>query len=188
MLGLSETVETEVYAEHHCSNEEGKYGVDPQAGACDAADRVVVIAGEKRTDKRCEAVGEAYTGKNGDVEEIIYKRSRGQRVGGIMTHHDVVGEADSNVAELTLKKRKRQLTDSSVIVGVYGYELYQILIAVAAENAEQIKEQINEVEVERERTDSGELRHSFGGSHHCHAFYLLGVPCGKADENEDAND
>lgn len=60
------------------------------------------------------------------------------------------------------------------------------LVAVAAEDAEQEEEQVDEVEIERERAYGGELAHGSFGGDHCEALYLLGVPGGKSDEYEHA--
>lgn len=73
------------------------------------ADCIVVFACEKGSNQRSEAVGKAHTCKYGDVEEIVYKRRRGQRVGGVMAYHYVVGKTDSNITELTGKRGNANL-------------------------------------------------------------------------------
>ena len=55
------------------------------------------------------------------------------------------------------------------------------LLAVA-EEAEQVEEQVDEIEVERQRADGGELACLRAVGHGCHLLDFLCVPCGEADE------
>ena len=69
------------------------------------------------------------------------------------------------------------------------YNVYRscVLIAVT-EDTEEVEEEVDEVEVECEGTDCGELANSFRCSRHSSEFNLLGIPCGKADEDEYTGD
>lgn len=119
MCRLPEAVEAEVYSEHYEAYNEGKQCVYPQSGARKTPYGVAVVACEEGSNQRCETVGEADTCENGDVEKIVYKRRRGQSICRVVPDHNVVGKAHGYIAELPQEKRKRQLTDSTVIVGVY---------------------------------------------------------------------
>ena len=63
------------------------------------------------------------------------------------------------------------------------------LVAVA-EEAEEVDEEVDEVEVEGEGAPGGEGAVGDAHIHCCHAFDLLGVPGGESDEEEhtDAGD
>ena len=56
------------------------------------------------------------------------------------------------------------------------------LIAVA-EDAEQVEEQVDEVEVKCQSTDSGKFAHIALACFHCHLLNLLHVPCGETDKD-----
>lgn len=56
------------------------------------------------------------------------------------------------------------------------------LVAGGAEEAEEVDEEVDEVEVEGEGADSGEFAVAFVGCYRCHLFDFLSVPCGEAEE------
>lgn len=57
-------------------------------------------------------------------------------------------------------------------------------VAAAAEEAEQVKEQVDEVKIEIQGAESGYMAGGRRGHGFGHAFDLLGVPCGQTDEND----
>lgn len=65
---------------------------------------------------------------------------------------------------------------------VFSVKFPRGLVAIS-EEAEQVEEQVDKVEVERQGADGGEAARSYlvGGGH---ALYPLGIPGGKADENQ----
>lgn len=61
------------------------------------------------------------------------------------------------------------------------------LITACAEEAEEIDEEVDKVEIERQGADSGDFIDFFDWSILCHTFDFLGVPCSDTDENQHAD-
>ena len=51
-------------------------------------------------DERRQPVAEAQAEDEEDREDIVDKGGRGQRIGMVLPHHDVVGKADQDKADL----------------------------------------------------------------------------------------
>ena len=68
------------------------------------------------------------------------------------------------------------------------YQLSTILVLIVSEDAEQIEEEVDEVEIERERTEKRKLLHAFARirSHTAHLLNLLRVVSGQTYEDQHA--
>ncbi len=83
----------EIYHKHHCGYHHSEYYVHPQGYTRVVAYVVVFSAGEQSSDERGEAIAEPDAAEHGHVEEVVHERGRSQCAGGVVSHHDIVGEA-----------------------------------------------------------------------------------------------
>ncbi len=112
---LPELVQHEIACEHQRRYNYSENRTYPKPGACYRANPVAVATSENGTEQRRKAVGEARAAENGDVEEIVYERCGCKRLGGIISHHYIVGERQGYGAQLSDEQRQSQTSYVAVV-------------------------------------------------------------------------
>ena len=100
---LPELVDMKIKHGHYRGQRQREGNVQPNGSAQQRAYAVAASLAEKCSNQRRYAIGESNAAEEYNVEKIVDKRSRCQRGGGVVAHHNIVGKPHDNGTELPYK-------------------------------------------------------------------------------------
>ena len=100
---LPELVDMKIKHGHYRGQRQREGNVQPNGSAQQRAYAVAASLAEKCSNQRRYAIGESNAAEEYNVEKIVDKRSRCQRGGGVVAHHNIVGKTHHNGTELPYK-------------------------------------------------------------------------------------